>query len=222
MFTKWTKCWDLYTLRHGIQTLTEAILVCNPAPSTQWLDWVTKWCELWRICTGPFAQGVLPNDVIGANETLDVACAGHTDTFHDRNHRLWKQLFFLFTHFWQGSTSAYWPSAIRYCAWKSVTGAGVCQTRTKVACLCCHVSFLPLLSFFFHLLPQVVQEMISISSPPKPEKYACLQLVIRVSLGFLGDRALSAMSDHESKDLTCFEVLTFWQRQNAEEWRTGL
>ena len=76
--------------------------------------------------------------------------------------------------------------------------------------------------FFFHLLPQVVQEMISISSPPKPEKYACLQLVIRVSLGFLGDRALSAMSDHESKDLTCFEVLTFWQRQNAEEWRTGL
>ena len=46
----------LYAFR-GIQILLEAILACHPARSTEWLDWVAKWCELWRIHTGPI--GVL-------------------------------------------------------------------------------------------------------------------------------------------------------------------
>ena len=31
----------------------KAILACHPALSTKWLDWVAKWCELWRMPTGP-------------------------------------------------------------------------------------------------------------------------------------------------------------------------
>ena len=44
--------WGLCTLRHGIQNAMEAILACHPALSTEWLDWVAKWCELQRtrIC----------------------------------------------------------------------------------------------------------------------------------------------------------------------------
>ena len=34
---------------HGIQISMEAISTCHPALSTEWLDWVAKWCELWRI-----------------------------------------------------------------------------------------------------------------------------------------------------------------------------
>ena len=34
----------------------EAILACQPALSTKWLDWVARWCELWRIRTGPIAS----------------------------------------------------------------------------------------------------------------------------------------------------------------------
>ena len=31
----------------------EAILACHPAISTQWLDWLAKWCERCRMRTGP-------------------------------------------------------------------------------------------------------------------------------------------------------------------------
>ena len=30
----------------------QVILACHPALSTKWLDWVAKWCQLWRIRTG--------------------------------------------------------------------------------------------------------------------------------------------------------------------------
>ena len=39
--------------RHGIQISMEAILAGHPALCTEWLDWVAKWCELWRIRTDP-------------------------------------------------------------------------------------------------------------------------------------------------------------------------
>ena len=39
-------------LRHGIQNSTEAILACHPALSTEWVDWVAKWCERWCKRTG--------------------------------------------------------------------------------------------------------------------------------------------------------------------------
>ena len=29
-----------------------------PSPSTKWLDWVAKWCELWHSCTDPIQVGV--------------------------------------------------------------------------------------------------------------------------------------------------------------------
>ena len=45
--------WGLCALRHGIQISMEAILACHPARSTEWLDCHPKWCELWRIRTGP-------------------------------------------------------------------------------------------------------------------------------------------------------------------------
>ena len=45
--------WGLCALRHGIQFSMEAILACHQARSTQCLDWVAKWCELWRVRTGP-------------------------------------------------------------------------------------------------------------------------------------------------------------------------
>ena len=45
--------WGLCTLHHGIQISMEAILACHPARSTEWLDCHPKWCELWRIRTGP-------------------------------------------------------------------------------------------------------------------------------------------------------------------------
>ena len=48
--------WGLCTLRHGIQISMEAILACNPARSTEWLDCHPKSCELWNICTGPIVQ----------------------------------------------------------------------------------------------------------------------------------------------------------------------
>ena len=41
---------------HFIQLSMEAILACQPALSTEWLDWVARWCELWRIRTGPIAS----------------------------------------------------------------------------------------------------------------------------------------------------------------------
>ena len=50
--------WGLYTLRHGIRNSMEAILACQPAPSTQWLAWVANSCELWRIHTGPIMSAV--------------------------------------------------------------------------------------------------------------------------------------------------------------------
>ena len=40
-------------LRHGTQNSIETILACHPALSTKWLDWVVKWCERWRMRTGP-------------------------------------------------------------------------------------------------------------------------------------------------------------------------
>ena len=43
-------------LRHGIQNSMEAILDCHPALSTEWLDWVAKWCERWRMRTGPIVR----------------------------------------------------------------------------------------------------------------------------------------------------------------------
>ena len=36
----------------------EAILTCHPALSTKWLDGVAKWCERWRMRTGPILQVV--------------------------------------------------------------------------------------------------------------------------------------------------------------------
>ena len=44
--------WGFYALRHGIQNSMAAILACHPALSTEWLDWMSKWCERWRIGTG--------------------------------------------------------------------------------------------------------------------------------------------------------------------------
>ena len=51
----WPK-WGSCALRHGIQNSMEAILACHPAQSTEWLDWVAKSCELWRIRTGANIQ----------------------------------------------------------------------------------------------------------------------------------------------------------------------
>ena len=48
--------WGLCALRHGIQISMEAILPCHPARSTEWLDCHPKWCELWRIRTGPICN----------------------------------------------------------------------------------------------------------------------------------------------------------------------
>ena len=53
--------WGLCALRHGIQISMEAILACHPARSTEWLDCHPKWCELWRIRTGPI--GLASDDV---------------------------------------------------------------------------------------------------------------------------------------------------------------
>ena len=47
--TQWRPC----ALRHRFQNSMEAILACHPALSTEWLGWVAKWCERWRIFTGP-------------------------------------------------------------------------------------------------------------------------------------------------------------------------
>ena len=50
---RWEKFqWGLCAWRHGIQISTEAFLACHPALSTEWLDWVAQWCELWRMRTG--------------------------------------------------------------------------------------------------------------------------------------------------------------------------
>ena len=53
-------------LNHGIRhprgcgcpcmRLMEAILVCLPALSTEWLDWVAISCELWQIRTSPTVE----------------------------------------------------------------------------------------------------------------------------------------------------------------------
>ena len=48
--------WGLCALRHVIQISMEAIWACHPARSTEWLDWVAKSCELWRIRTGPIGH----------------------------------------------------------------------------------------------------------------------------------------------------------------------
>ena len=49
--------WGLCTLRHGIQNSMEAILAFHPAWPTEWLDcWLAKWCENWRIRTGPIGH----------------------------------------------------------------------------------------------------------------------------------------------------------------------
>ena len=48
--------WEPCALHHGIQFSMEASLACHPARSTEWLDWVAKWCELWRIRTGPISK----------------------------------------------------------------------------------------------------------------------------------------------------------------------
>ena len=45
--------WGLCALRHGIQDSMEAILACHPGLSTEFLEWVEKWCELWQTSTGP-------------------------------------------------------------------------------------------------------------------------------------------------------------------------
>ena len=50
--------WGLGTLCHGIQNSMGAILACHPAQSTEWLDWVAKWCEWWRVRTGPICGWV--------------------------------------------------------------------------------------------------------------------------------------------------------------------
>ena len=50
-------------LRHGIQHSMEAILACHPALSTKWLDWVGKWCELWRMRTGPIVVDRYDNGI---------------------------------------------------------------------------------------------------------------------------------------------------------------
>ena len=47
--------WGVCALRHGIQISMEAILACHPARSTEWLECHPKWCELWRIRTGPIS-----------------------------------------------------------------------------------------------------------------------------------------------------------------------
>ena len=49
----WSGQWGLCALRRGIQISMEAILACQPARSTEWLDCHPKSCELWRIRTGP-------------------------------------------------------------------------------------------------------------------------------------------------------------------------
>ena len=48
--------WGLCALHHGIQNSMEAILACYPARSTEWLDWVAKPCEGWRMRTSPIGQ----------------------------------------------------------------------------------------------------------------------------------------------------------------------
>ena len=49
LYVQWGPC----ALRHGIQNSMEAILACHPARSTKLLNWVAKWCERWRMRTGP-------------------------------------------------------------------------------------------------------------------------------------------------------------------------
>ena len=52
----WLRAWDLQwgpcALCYGIQNSMEAILACNPALSTERLDWVAFSCELWPMRTG--------------------------------------------------------------------------------------------------------------------------------------------------------------------------
>ena len=53
--------WGLCTLRRGIQNSMEAILAFHPAWPTEWLHcWLAKWCENWRIRTGPIEPHQVP------------------------------------------------------------------------------------------------------------------------------------------------------------------
>ena len=68
--------WGLCALRNGNQNSMEAILACHPALSTEWVDWVAKWCELWRIRTGPIyirwglCEYVIVHTILGGSPVI--------------------------------------------------------------------------------------------------------------------------------------------------------
>ena len=50
-----------------------------PSPlSTKWLDWVKKWCELWRMHTSPIQQGVFYTS-LKKQENLQTKHNGNVD-----------------------------------------------------------------------------------------------------------------------------------------------
>ena len=81
--------WGPCPLCHCIQNSMEAILACNPAGYTEWLDW--PWAaisrELWRIHTGPIsteliAQGAVKKNCTNSHKKKNIFCGCWCNFFH--------------------------------------------------------------------------------------------------------------------------------------------